>query len=430
MGPVTRWSVLLVAALLAAGCPGPELADHACAATWAITDQDIAAGVLYVAPGADGEGTLQAPLSSLDEALAASRLGQQRMIAIAEGYFPAALELQPDDGDAGLTLAGCGSETVLQGVTDETGALLPILELSGLLDGVTVRRLVVSGGHRGILAHGGVGAGEPLRLEGVRIEECERTGLLVEGLHSNVELIDLEVVDTSGDDGLGYGVTLQAGGSAWDTVDGVITIVGGSIERSTRTGLYVDHAVVDVTDLTVTDTFAVDGETGRGVQLQNNASGSFDGLVATGNADAGIFLHMPLDVTITNSTFGETQRATIPGHEDSGPAGDGLCASPNDPLADPSLWTVTLQNNIFVDNGRAGALVEGLTVIDDGGNTFTGNQLVGDGETFPAAPDVDALYVQGGAIVVTGEAIELGGASGYDALEMLREPLEGDVLTE
>jgi hypothetical protein len=192
----------------------------------------------------------------------------------------------------------------------------------------------------------------------------------------------------------------------------------------------VDHVRVDVFGLEVRDTAPVDDQMGRGIQVQSHSTGTFDGLTVTGNSDAGMFLHMPLDVVVRNSVFSGTARTTIPGLDEAGPAGDGLSAVPASVGGGPGDWSVTLSNNTFENNGRAGALLEGVTVYEAGGNTFTGNELVGDGETYPAAPDVDTLYVQGGAAVLEGDALELGGASDFDALEFFREPLEADDLSD
>jgi hypothetical protein len=426
--------------------PAEELEEHHCSSLWGI--DDAAEGAVFVVPRGDasGDGTLTSPYGSVERALEATRAGEGQRIALTEGTFRASpearrLALSGDEGDSGLTIVGCGiGATILEAIealpaNAPAGAeeeLQPAVELFGQLDGVTISNLTVLGGRRGIIARDGVGENDPLRLEGIRIEDCQRSGLVIEGLTSQAQLVNLEVVDIFDDESgdLGYGVALQGQGSVWNDPEGEVEILDSSIVGATRVGLYVDHVRVDVFGLEVRDTAPVDDQMGRGIQVQSHSTGTFDGLTVTGNSDAGMFLHMPLDVVVRNSVFSGTARTTIPGLDEAGPAGDGLSAVPASVGGGPGDWSVTLSNNTFENNGRAGALLEGVTVYEAGGNTFTGNELVGDGETYPAAPDVDTLYVQGGAAVLEGDALELGGASDFDALEFFREPLEADDLSD
>ena len=438
--------LLLVAACGPTGEPDP-IGDHPCAATWGFSGAD--AGVIHVdAAASDGDGSLAAPLTTLGAGLELARSTGDRTIAIAPGtYRPSeadrsfALADVFDDDD--LVLAGCGADqTVLEAIvtwpvgTDETtpGAeqeLQRVFDVYGPVQGVEIRDLAVEGGHRGMAVRLGAGSERPIVLEGLRVDGNLRTGILVQGRDTAVDIVDCVVRDTVSDDEgeLGYGITAQAIASPWDEVTGRVVIEGGRIEAATRVGLMVDRSMVEVVGLEVLDTEPVEGELGRGMQLQNSAAGLIEGVRVSGNSDAGLFLQMPLDVTVRDSTFEATARADIPDFDEH-PSGDGLCATQSEAGTDPTDWSLTLEGNTFADNGRAGALVEGVEVFEGVGNEYTGNSLVGDTVTFPLAPDVDALFVQGGAVVGSGEAVELGGGGPWGELDMYRELLALDDLAE
>jgi hypothetical protein len=336
--------------------------------------------------------------------------------------------------DDDLSLLGCGmSETVLVAIEapspwgdpEDPDELQLGVEIAGQVQGVLLSDLAVEGGDRGVIVRDGAGSEREVVLRRVRVEGAMRSGVVVTGLDTQLRAEDVEVDSVlplpSG--AAGFGIALQAGGSVWDVPTGVVTIEGGFVRQAHRVGVLVDRSRIEIAGLLVEETSPLDdGTLGRGIQLQNGVTGVLDSVVASGNSDAAVFLHMPADVTLLGCTLSGTALASIPGLPDQ-PSGDGLVATQASAGFEPGDFHVTLQDNVFSDNGRAGALIEGVSVTGPSGDVFSGNGLVTDGETFPVAPSEDALLLQDGA-TATGPAIELGGASGFPVLDINREPLE------
>ena len=431
-----------------------EPLDHPCSAAWGF--DEIPSGALFVDPAADedaGDGSLDAPFATLGAALTATRDAGSgtRLLLLADGEYRATpadrrFALSDTWGDDDLVLQGCGiDQTVFVAIEapppgeEADDELWPGLEIYGQVQGVAVRDLTIRGGRRSVIVRDGAGDERPVVLERVRVEDSVRIGILALGLNTKLTLIDTVVdgVEADGTTGgaLGYGIASQAGGAPWDDVQARLVMDGGAVTGATRVGILLDHCDAELTMVSVMETQpgpsdARDGipQLGRGVQIQQVATAVLDGVVATGNTDAAVFLQLPLDVTVQNSTMSDTQRAVIPGAEEAPPAGDGLVATqPGIEAVD--TWQVTLSGNTFANNGRAGALVETVAVTADAANVFTGNQLTTDGETYPVAPTVDGLYSQADA-EVTGDSVEVGEGTAYDALEIFRDALELDNLAE
>ena len=440
--PLRPSLLLLAIPVLGVGCVAPTPADPPavdgpCSPAW----DDLPADAIYVDQAADpgGDGSFEAPWQDVGSGLDLARATGARTLAIAAGDYT------PDPGrrtvalgatwaDDDLALVGCGVEATalvaieappLGGQPEDPDELQAGVEIFGAVQGLELRDLRVLGGMRGISVREGAGSQREVVLRRVRVEDAVRSGVVVTGLDTQVRLEDVDIDGVTPLPGgqLGYGVALQAGGSVWDQPTGVVTIDGGLISQAYRVGLLVDRSTVDVFDLRVEDTQPDEGTLGRGIQIQNNATAVLDSVVSTRNSDAAVFLHMPLDVTLQGCTLSETARASIPGFEDD-PSGDGLSVTRGPPESQPGPWTVTLIDNVFENNGRAGAVVEGVAVVGPTGGSFSGNQIVTDGETFPLAPDQDVLLLQDGA-TATGEALSLGEDSGYPALEMFRDALAG-----
>ena len=447
--PLLALSLLVGCGVPASPDPDPDPEEHECAGTWGVASDEL--DVIHADPsvGSGGDGSLASPVPSLGAALDLARSSGDRTILLAPGTYRAeeadrSFSLSDTWADDGLIIAGCGAaETLVEGIeawppgTDETTPgvqrqLQRVFDVYGDVQGVEIRDLAVVGGRRGVVVRLDAGSEQPIVLERLLVDGNLRTGVLVQGRHTAVDLVDVEVLDTVPglDDTLGYGIAAQALASPWDTVTGRMLIQGGRVSGATRVGVMVDRAAVEIVGLEVLDTAPVDGELGRGLQIQNSASGLIEEVLVRGNSDTGIFLQMPLDVTVRDSTIELTARGTIPDLAGAEPSGDGLCATQSESGADPSSWLLILEGNTFGDNGRAGALVEDISVAAGEGNVFAGNGLVGDSETFPLAPDTDALFVQGAAVVTAGEAVELGGAGPWGELEMYRDVLALDDLAE
>jgi len=266
----------------------------------------------------------------------------------------------------------------------------------------------------------------------VRVEDSVRAGLVLSGLTTSVSLLDVHVdgveADSAGE--LGYGLVVDGGGSVWDAVEGGVEVEGGSIRDAVRVGVFVDHGHLEARDLEVLDTRTYNGHYGRGLHLQGASTAELEGLEVRGNNDVGLFALMVAELSVTGSVFAETiSGEAVPGFPDLGITGDGLVATQGGFGAEPSLWSLNLEDNEFVGNGRAGALVEDVSVVIGDDNLFEGNGIVSCGSSFPLGPGQDALLWQGSA-EVAGPAVEVGGNTGFSALGFDSTPLEADGLDE
>jgi hypothetical protein len=393
--------------------------------------------------GADG--SLSLPLPTLQGALALARSSGRRAIALAPGEYRSDaanrwFALGAVHGDDDLVLAGCGvDETALVAIEappmggdpEDPDELQTVLEVSGAVQGLRVHDLSIRGGMRGLIVREGPGSEREIRFERVRVEDSVRSGIVVSGLDTRVVFAGVTVdgVATLPGGQLGYGVAIQAGGSVWNEPTGLVTMEGGLVRGAQQVGVLVDRMDTELLGVTVEETApSEDGSLGRGVQVQNNATALLDAVVSRGNRDAGVFVHLPIDVTLRNCVISETMRGVIPGAADQ-PSGDGLTVTQAGFGADPQEFLLTLSGNRFEDNGRAGAVVEGVAVVGPLGDVFSGNEIVSDGESYPLGPDADGLLLQDGA-TATGDAVPLGGDSGFAALEMNRDPVAVDEVGE
>ena len=450
-------------ALLTAACtaPGEALVEdptvsnhdaHACRDAWGPVPDGSSA--LYVdaayggAGAADSDGSVAAPFAAIEEAIEAAR-GTPHFIGVAPGDYqpPASWRRYFVDGRDwnGLVLAGCGADStflnaivaVAPGGDPAEAELQPVFEVYGEVQGVTLRDFAAVGGKRSVGVRGGAGSETPVRLERLRVLDSLRIAVAVSGLTTQVVLEDVDIVDILDDEGyFGWGLGVQAAGSDWLEPTGRVDMLGGSIEAATGVGVFVDRANVGLTSMVVRDTAPIGGMFGRGVQLQNNATGLLDDVLAEDNTDAAVFLHKPKDVIVRGCVLRGTASGSLP-EDPKALTGDGIAVTQGFWSEDPAPWRVVLEANTFEDNARAGAIIEDVTVGVDAENAYGGNGLAAEGKTFPLAPSEDALYFQGVAAVegVEGgppgaEGIELGGTSGFLALEILREPLGLDAQGE
>lgn len=437
----TSWRAAAFALALcaASGCEQPpaEPSDHPCHETWGDAPE---AGRIHVdaAAEAGGDGSLEAPFIDLlltgvdadgdlqddvDSGLELARASGIRQVVLASGEYPGKFEIsEPWHGDANLQLVGCGrSETVLVGVSeveivgyDGNGdpvyddVLQPVVEVVGAGTlGVTVRDLTIRGGRRAVLVHGDAGSdgvvgglASPVSLTRISIIESVRLGVLVDGVLSSAELVDVTVVDVQEDGGIGWGVAIQARAVFATDIAAPALVDQVTVRRAHGVGVLVDGAWADLRDVTVEDTATSGGHLGRGVQLQSRSWGTVDGLVASGNADAALHLHspgrvLPVDgdeddaelqpLVVRDSRLLSTTWAGIPDTDDS-QAGDGLSASPGQTGGLPGQFLVELEGVELSGNPRAQLLVDGVTAVLGPDNIF------GKGGTFPIAS-------QGGAVL-------------------------------
>lgn len=147
------------------GEPGCAPVGSACpAGEWADGLADDGS-VLFVRPGASGDGTRAAPFGAIADAMAVATSGST--IALAKGTYDESVVL----GD-GVTVAGaCAAETRI----DDTGGTRTGVDVRGTTGGV-VRDVALTGGWVGVQA---LDAGE-VTLDGVWISDAELWGILAQ----------------------------------------------------------------------------------------------------------------------------------------------------------------------------------------------------------------------------------------------------------
>lgn len=365
---VSLW-VLMLAAPLGAGCKdkAEELAGPCAGGSWgAILEPEAS---LHVAEGGTGDGSYEAPLGDLEEALALAAAGTTRRVAVWPGSYTAELYVGPDAADGsqtydGLALEGCSSEEVtVAAVADDR----PVIKVTSARD-VRVAGLRLSGGQRGLWVSGAEG----VELADVGIEDALVAGVVFDGPITLVDIQGMEVRDTRAealDSGeVGYGVVIEEAAVTWS---------GGGIWNSTTAGLLVHSGRVTLEDLTVDGTRArSDGSLGRGIHIQGTEPTlSMSGGQITDSVDAGLFALRPSLLQLSGVTIRGLQSGVV-GEVTSG---DGIAVSGYDDLLpedggpnyDPAGFVVELDGNTIDGAPRAGIYVENVTA-DLSGNAATG----------------------------------------------------------
>lgn len=183
-----RWPGTVSCAPVGGACPSGAFAD------------DLpATGVLYVQPGASGDGTREAPFGTIAEAL--SRAARGSTIALARGVHEGPIALA-----SGVTVRGaCAAETVLSVGGAAGGQTVAVA--AGVTDAVLADLRIADTARIGVLARGAV------RLEGVVIDEAMLFGVAVLG--GSVVAEELVVRDTrrAPDGTFGGGVVVTENGS-------------------------------------------------------------------------------------------------------------------------------------------------------------------------------------------------------------------------
>ena len=396
-----RVRVALAGITLLLGCEAPPVTEPEdlgpCGATWGPTPS---AGRIYVDPAAPagGDGSLASPFDSLDSpggvvdsALEAARATGVRAIAIGSGALPTALRLSEGEfGDSGLQIVGCGrSTTELTGQVGAAGVLQPIIDVTGPETAdIVIRDLTVSAGRRNVVVRDGAGLAGPIVVQRVDVLDALRVGVLIDGDATVVALTEVLIEGVSPDEGaLGWGLAVQAGASAGDAIAAPTILDAVQVIGATQVGVLIDGGWIQAIDLAVTDTLASGGELGRGLQLQNRCRATLEGITATANRDAAVYLHKPgrgsEPVSLISSILSATQAGVLP---DTSPTGDGLVISVDGAQQPPGDFLVVVDAVEFASNPRSHVLVEGVTL------EVGTNSVFGMGTTFPIA-------AQGGAVV-------------------------------
>lgn len=425
-----RPTVALAALLLTAACappisnldpePPPEFVDHACSEVWGAVP---AGGRVYVDPDGDpeGDGSVEAPLPTLDAAITAARLGGATSVALTEGVFVdrAVLHLAEH---AGMDLTGCGRAlTSLE--PPEDYADQPLVHVHDDADDVTVRDLALVGGRRALLIEGDVGADGPVVVERVTVTEPVRIGVVIAGPETVATLSDVLVEDPVVEEGKGWGISVQISAFPSEATMPAAPIVleDVAVAGASGVGILVDGGWVQMADVEVTVTAPVDGELGRGLMLQQLAYGTLQGVTVNLSSDAGVFLHMPgrngepvslVDCAILN---------TAAGLSDGEPTGDGLVIGQGGEPVAAEEFPVVVSGSSIGESARTAVLAEGvhLTLAD-------GNSLGGEGTDYPVvAGQAGALIDAAGDVQDLVEMLDEG-----DELSMLRDPLELDDVSD
>ena len=384
---------LLLSAVLV-GCVAPEPADDpqapageidqgVCAAVWGeIPD----GGRLFVDAAASpgGDGTIAAPFDTIGDGITAARATGIRSVAIAGGEYEHRLRLNDAVAgwnDAGLEVTGCGQGvTIISAVVeiekDAEGGwdefVQPVVDITGVgTDGIVVRDFTAIGGRRAVIVRGGAGATEPVVIQRITLEESIRGGVLVDGLETVANLTEVHVDGVVAEDGLGHGIAIQTGAWFADSIPGPTTVSMSVVEGAIGVGILAEGGWNTLTDVTVADTQALDGELGRGIQLQSRTRADLLNVTSTGNSDAALFVHLAgrdgEGINIVDSILGDTAGSDV---ADTGEtAGEGLSITNGGDPATPTEL-VTLTGTALSGNVRADVLVDGGALEIGAGNSF------------------------------------------------------------
>jgi hypothetical protein len=345
--------------------------------TWgAITDPELAVHVR--ADGSDdGDGSLAAPLATVEAALALTRARtEDKRIAVGPGTFPTNVTLASDLGDGttddGTAIQGCSSaETILEAAESSE----PVVRVSGAA-GVAVEGLCSRGGTRGIM----VWSAASVTLSAVVVDGARGAGLVVNGNGTAATLTDVEVWGTEpfSGGGNGYGIAMQegalvsmTGGGAWENTG--VGILVSDVEEVSFDGIVVEGTQPDD-----------DGYYGRGLQVQDFAlSVSIVGSTFSGNHDAGIFALTALSLALEGSTVEGTLAGALPESEDD--SGDGVVITRGEDNLKPSDYVATLDGNTVTGSDRAGIVLDGVfatvsgNALSDNGFSLDGTSIVSQG---------------------------------------------------
>ncbi len=319
---------------------GDDCVPEACGAgIWG--DLPVGDGDVYVSVEAadGGDGSVDAPLRSIQAGLDLAGARGGGLVAVAAGSYPETLELTADH--AGVHLAGrCRDLVTLDvGVGDETTAGIFIevvyaeVELSGLsvvgssYYGLWMRSgsvrlvdsVVVGSASFGIAGdRGSLTAPTVLELEGCEIVESTSVGLLALEAGTQISLVDTVVRDTRSDgNGLGgYGVQVYLGAE--------VATEGGEIAGNASAGVFAvgSGSRITLADTVVRDTRPDgDGDYGFGLQAKDGAVLEADGCDILENAASGI---MASDAGTGVALVNTTVRDTLPDGGGDGGFGIGI----------------------------------------------------------------------------------------------------------
>ncbi len=271
------------------GCVG---VGTPCGASDFATDLPATA-VIYVRPGAGGDGTEARPYDSIATAIQVATRGDT--IAVGKGTYDESINI-PE----GVSVVGaCVTETRIAPTVrhDWDGAVtmeapdvtLRNLTLTGARIGVTVRGTTTTASLRDLIIDGATSLG--VRMSNFAQVEAR-----------NIVVRDMQPRPRDGADGRG----VQAASSS------VLTLERAVIERSRALGLILGFgAVVNATDVVVrgTQPDGAGGPSGRGVHVQDDGTLTLRRSVVEDNGGGGVIL-LAAEATIEDSIIRHTRART------------------------------------------------------------------------------------------------------------------------
>jgi hypothetical protein len=377
------------------------------------------ASVLYVLEGATGgSGTQAAPFGTIQDAIAAASAGT--VIAIGKGTYDAGFLVYTNFAFWGA----CAAETILTagssptgdavleiragnvrvrnltiGPADRPGLMARVPAASVDIEGVvidqvatgnvavlgggriTARRVVLRdpqntrGTTRALIVDGG-----EIEIEQALIEGAHETGVFVSGETSRLVVTDAAIRDTRGVDGnLGRGIQVQMGGT--------IELRRSVIERNLDLGVMIDGpSTATIEDVVIRGTRArtSDGTAGRGMQIQG-ATASLSRVHLVDNQEVGLFVGEEAGTSVSASDV--VVESTLPS-EATGEGGRGINLQ--------HFGTMTLDRALLHDNEEIGIIAYGdaaslvandLTV--SGTRSRTSDGRMGRGGNFEGAVTVE-----------------------------------------
>lgn len=370
---------------------------------------DLASPASAIQVRADGDdsadGSLDAPVATLDAALAISRArSSDKTIFVGPGsYTVTDLTLAEEVGDGttdhGLTIDACADEVTLEAGDPDN----PVLRVSAATD-VSLARMTLSGGTRTLF----IWKAASVFLKKLSVRAGGVAGVVIGGHET---LVEGEDVDVEGDDDSeapgGFGIGISSA---------TVRFTGLRVRKARVAGIFVDSdgrggdLTLDQVEVEGT-TAETDGTYGRGLHVQDAIHVAVTDSSFTDNQDAGVFALQATALTMDGVTVDGVASGTVPDSEDS--SGDGIVITSVDDsgdLFDPAGFALSLTSSVISGHTRAGVVVEGVTA------EMSGNSVSADG--------LYAELAQGDAIVTGSDTVDIAA----EALPLNRKALDGTAL--
>ena len=329
-----------------------------------------------VRAGEGGNGSEQAPFTSIQDGLETAGEAGGGMVAVAAGTYVENLLLTEDHD--GVHLAGrCRGLVVLdasEGEEDESG-----IWANGFWgdEEWRVSGMAVTGApHVGIWLQVGT-----LRTMSVRVVENHMVGFVATRQRSTALLSDVEIRDTQPlpDGTFGRGIQVQEGSSL--EADGCL------VEGNSGAGIYVSGAgtAVLLSDVEVRETEPLpDGTFGRGIAVEEGSSLEADGCLVEGNSAVGIHvsgegtavLLSDVEVRNTHRTHWTTVAIGIVSQVYASLIADELIVADTEGVGLFATWYggLSCSNCNLSDNSFAGGLAWASGAIDLSTTTISGTR--------------------------------------------------------